>query len=61
MPEGKAAGEPCLHLMADMRCAIFGQPERPAVCASFKAMEDVCGESKDHAMWLITELEQATS
>lgn len=61
MPEGKAAGEPCLHLMADMRCAIFGQPERPAVCGSFKAMSDVCGDSKDQAIWLITELERATS
>ena len=61
MPEGKPAGVACLHLMNDMRCAIFGQPERPAVCASFKAMNDVCGNSKTEAMWLITELELATS
>lgn len=61
MPEGKPAGVVCLHLMTDMRCAIFGQPERPAVCASFKAMADVCGNSKAEAMWLITELELATS
>ncbi|MBO1519620.1 YkgJ family cysteine cluster protein [Oceanisphaera pacifica] len=61
MPNGKPAGAPCAQLMADMRCAIFGQPERPAVCASFKAMNDVCGESKDQAIWLISELEKATS
>ncbi|MGO4998764.1 YkgJ family cysteine cluster protein [Oceanisphaera sp. W20_SRM_FM3] len=60
MPKGKPAGVACLHLMSDMRCAIFGQPERPAVCASFKAMNDVCGSSKTEAMWLITELEMAT-
>lgn len=61
MPKGKPAGEHCLHLMNDMRCAIFGQPERPAVCASFKAMADVCGDSKEQAIWLITELERATA
>ena len=60
MPMGKPAGVVCLHLMSDMRCAIFGQPERPAVCARFKAMNDVCGSSKTEAMWLITELERAT-
>lgn len=60
MPQGKAAGEPCLHLLTDMRCALFGQPERPAVCGAFAAMADVCGGSKTEAMWLINELELAT-
>ena len=61
MPNGKPAGVACLHLMKDMRCAIFGQPQRPAVCASFKAMNDVCGDNRQQAIWLITELEMATS
>ena len=60
MPDGKAAGEPCLHLLEDMRCALFGKPERPAVCGAFKAMADVCGTSSAEALWLINELETAT-
>ncbi|GGB54620.1 hypothetical protein GCM10011502_29610 [Oceanisphaera marina] len=44
-----------------MRCALFGKPERPAVCGRFKAMADVCGESKSDALWLINELEMATN
>ncbi|OIN04771.1 YkgJ family cysteine cluster protein [Oceanisphaera psychrotolerans] len=60
MPNGKAAGESCLHLLEDMRCALFGKPERPAVCAAFKAMPDVCGDSQAEALWLIEELESAT-
>lgn len=61
MPTGKPAGEPCFHLLDDMRCALFGKPERPAVCGSFKPMTDVCGESKTDALWLINTLEMETS
>lgn len=61
MPFGKPAGVPCVHLLENMDCALFGQPERPAVCASFKAMADVCGSNQQQALWLITELEAATS
>lgn len=61
MPLGKPAGVPCVHLLDNMDCALFGQPERPAVCESFKAMADVCGTNQQEALWLITELELATS
>ncbi|MBM7457182.1 hypothetical protein HNR62_003094 [Oceanisphaera litoralis] len=61
MPKGKAAGEPCLHLLEDLRCALFGKPERPAVCARFQPAADVCGSSRDNAIWLISELEAATA
>ncbi|GAA3544384.1 YkgJ family cysteine cluster protein [Zobellella aerophila] len=60
MPDGKAAGEPCVHLLADFRCGLFGRPERPAVCDRFKAAADVCGDSRQQAVWLLTELELAT-
>ena len=31
MPHGKPAGIPCVQLLPDMRCAIFGQPDYAAV------------------------------
>jgi len=34
MPNAKPAGARCVQLDADNACAIFGRPERPAVCAS---------------------------
>ena len=61
MPNGKPAGVPCAHLLADMRCELFGRPERPALCARFKPADDVCGTSRDNAIWLISELEAATA
>ncbi len=61
MPAGKAAGERCLHLSVDMLCAIFGLPERPAVCSQFKAAVDVCGDSQGDAIRLITWWEEATA
>lgn len=60
-PQGKPAGEACPHLLADMRCALFGHPERPAVCGRFQPAADVCGNGRDEALWLIGELESATS
>ena len=31
MPYGKPAGMPCVQLDDDVRCRIFGRPERPAL------------------------------
>jgi hypothetical protein len=61
MPLGKPAGERCLHLSVDMQCAIFGHPERPAVCGQFKAAKDVCGVDQADAIRLITWWEDATA
>ena len=53
MPNGKPAGVPCVQLTVDLRCAIFDQPERPAVCSSLAPSEDMCGDSREQAMrWL---------
>lgn len=60
MPHGKAAGQRCLQLTLENFCAIFGQPERPAVCSGFSADPMVCGDSRDEAIRLIGWLEQAT-
>lgn len=61
MSAGKAAGERCLHLSAENLCLLFGDPRRPAVCSSFDADPEVCGESREEAIRLLGWLEQATS
>jgi hypothetical protein len=61
MPHGKPAGERCLHLSVESLCALFGLPERPAVCSQFKAEPEVCGEDQAQAIRLIQWWEQATA
>ena len=53
MPQGKPAGVPCIQLTAEGRCAIFGRPERPAVCGSLQPGATMCGDSREEALhWL---------
>jgi hypothetical protein len=61
MPLGKAAGVRCVQLTADNRCGIFGQPERPPVCARLRPEPQMCGESFAQAMLNIELLEAATA
>jgi len=61
MPYGKPAGVACIHLTAERRCAIFGLPERPQVCAAFMADEQVCGSSTEEALQILGWWEQATA
>ena len=60
MPDGKPAGVPCVQLDADMRCRIFGRPERPAFCGGLQPSREMCGESSVHAMRWLKRLEVAT-
>jgi Fe-S-cluster containining protein len=60
MPNGKPAGVPCVQLTADLRCAIIGQPERPAVCGSLQPGDLMCGDSREQAMRWLGRLEDAT-
>ena len=60
MPHGKPAGIPCVQLLPDYRCALFGKPERPAVCASLRPSAEMCGANRDEAMSYLTDLELAT-
>ncbi len=60
MPQGKPAGVPCVQLDADLRCMIFGRPERPAVCARLRPQAAMCGASRGEAMAYLTALEAAT-
>lgn len=61
MPGGKPAGVPCVQLMDDLRCAIFGQPGRPAVCSGLQPSEDMCGNDRTYAITWLTELERLTA
>ncbi|MEP6899366.1 MAG: YkgJ family cysteine cluster protein [Rhodanobacter sp.] len=61
MPNGKPAGVRCVQLTDDHRCAIFGRPERPAVCGSLRADPVMCGNDRVHAMTWLTQLEVATA
>lgn len=60
MPHGKPAGIPCVQLLPDYRCALFGQPERPAVCASLQPMESMCGANREEALGYLAGLEIET-
>ena len=57
MPFGKPAGIPCVQLMDDFRCALFGRPERPAFCASLRPADEMCGADRGEALAYLNELE----
>ena len=60
MPDGKPAGVRCVQLTDDFRCAIFGHPERPAVCGSLRASFEMCGTDTREAFAYLSRLERAT-
>ena len=61
MPQGKPAGVRCVQLDAANRCLIFGQPDRPAVCASLAPSPAMCGDSAEQALHYLTRLEKETA
>ena len=63
MPSGKPAGVPCIQLDEQLRCKIFGQPERPAVCGQLQANVEMCGPLDDQGQFAriyLNRLEQLT-
>ncbi len=60
MPHGKPAGVPCVQLDADLRCRLFGRPERPAFCGGLQPSLEMCGASRGQAMVWLGRLEEAT-
>lgn len=60
MPDGKPAGVPCVQLDEEMRCRIFGHPERPAFCGGLRASAEMCGESREQALGWLETMEAAT-
>lgn len=57
----KPANTPCHQLDADLRCRLFGQPQRPAVCGSLNPEPEMCGHNREHAMLFLQRLELATA
>lgn len=60
MPDGKPAGVPCIQLDSELRCKIFGQPERPDVCGSLQPSTDLCGDNREQALRWLGYLEEET-
>ncbi|GAA0701271.1 YkgJ family cysteine cluster protein [Dyella marensis] len=61
MPQGKPAGVRCIQLTGDNRCAIFGRPERPAVCSRLRPEAAMCGGGSAHALRYLAATEAATA
>ena len=60
MPDGKAAGVPCVQLDGQLRCMLFGKPERPAFCVSLRPSMEMCGNDREAAFAYLATLEVAT-
>ena len=61
MPHGKPAGVPCVNLTRDLRCALFGEPERPDFCDGLQPSAEMCGETREYALVWLARLDAATS
>jgi uncharacterized protein len=61
MSGGKPAGVRCAQLSEDNRCMVFGGPERPGFCGSYRATPEFCGQDRDEALVLLARLEAATA
>lgn len=60
MPNGKPAGVRCVQLTSTNACALFGHPERPAVCRKLRPEPVMCGIDAGQAMAYLGELERLT-
>ncbi|AOB27665.1 MULTISPECIES: YkgJ family cysteine cluster protein [Bordetella] len=60
MPQGKPAGSRCVQLDDDMRCRIFGHPDRPDVCSSLQPSTELCADDREQAMTWLLKLEELT-
>lgn len=61
MPDGKPAGVRCVQLDQNLRCRLFGQPGRPAVCSSLEPDPAMCGSSREQALAWLGHLEVQTA
>ena len=60
LPDGKPAGVACPHLDENLRCRLFGRPERPRVCLSLAPTPEMCRSSRTEALDELARLEQLT-
>ena len=61
MPHGKPAGVRCAQLDEAGHCRLFGDPRRPAVCASLRPGAEMCGTDREHALLFLATLEAMTA
>jgi hypothetical protein len=61
MPGGKPAGVRCVQLLPDLRCALFGDPRRPAFCERLRPEAEMCGDSREAALEYLSRLERLTA
>lgn len=61
MPHGKPAGIACVQLDDQLRCRLFGKPERPRFCGSLQPQAEMCGDSREDALATLMALERATA
>lgn len=57
----KPAGQRCVQLDEQLRCRLFGLPQRPAVCGSLRPGPDLCGDSPVQALRWLSQLESNTT
>jgi hypothetical protein len=57
----KAAGDPCRHLDAELRCRVFGMAQRPACCSGLQPSIEMCGENREQALAWLAALESETT
>ncbi len=60
MPDGKPAGVPCVQLDAELRCKLFGHPDRPSFCVGLQPQTTMCGQNRQEALLYLGRLEQLT-
>jgi hypothetical protein len=61
MPGGKPAGVACVQLDDALRCRLFGDPRRPAVCGGLRPSASMCGNDRAAALAHLSMLEAATA
>jgi Fe-S-cluster containining protein len=61
MPNGKPAGVACVQLDEQLRCCLFGKPERPRFCGSLQPSFEMCGRDRGEAMSALDALERMTA
>lgn len=61
MEHGKPAGVRCIQLDNEDRCRLFGRPERPAFCGGLQPSQEMCGDSREHAVRWLSALERDTA
>lgn len=60
MPAGKPAGIRCVQLDEANLCRLFGDPSRPDVCRRFEYDAELCSDSREQALTILSAWESAT-